>query len=61
MYGPPLLKSCSVELFEYFFFVNLWKNRNSLPDFSADFCAVQLRDISKKHFFLRYHRLLWAL
>ena len=41
------------------FFLNLWKNRNSLPDFSADFCAVQLRDISKKHFFLRYHPLLW--
>ena len=45
---PCLSKSCSVELFV--FFSNLWKNRNLLPDFSADFCAVQLRDILKTLF-----------
>ena len=51
VWTPTLLKSCSVELFHFWFFLKLWKIRNSLPEFSAIFCAVQLRNVKKNTFF----------
>ena len=49
--NPPFQNRAPLSFFISDFFKKLWKNRNSLPDFPAIFCAVQLRDIKKNTFF----------